>query len=185
MPVGSALLTAGWILLAGGYGRMRAGGRRLALGWLGMVLLTHFAALWEPRLLAVPYWLLLIGGIAIATPASLRPLSLSSLSAAIATVLLVWPGAFENAMDPLLATGLGAALVAVLLSPAGAETGVAVLAAAVGGYVLRSALGDVPAPPPDLEASYQLIGVALVAGYALAALRRRFIPRLWGGAARV
>lgn len=185
MPVGSALLTAGLLLLAGGHGKMRPVVRRASLLWLSAVLATHLAATWAPRLLAYSYVLLLVGGLALALPASLRPLSLSALSAALATVVLAWPGAFENALDPLLITGLGTALVAALLAPPGAETGVAVLAAGAGGILLRSRVGDLAAPPPSLEASWQLIGIALVAGYLLSLVRRRFAPRLWGGAAHV
>ncbi len=155
------------------------------LVWLGAVITAHLAALWIPSSLNWAYGLLCGGGLLLATPSSLRPLSLSALSAALATVLFVWPGAFENAVDPLLATGVAAAVAAVLLAPSGAETGVAVLAAALGGLILRSSVGELAAPPPNLETSYQLVGIALITGYALAALRRRLVPRLWGGAAHV
>ncbi len=185
LPVGSALLTAGWLLLAGGFGGLRRPLRRAALVVLGAVIAAHLAALWQPALLPWCFGVLCAGALALALPSSLHPLSLCALSAALATVVLIWPGSFENALDPLLATGLAAAAVAALLAPAGAEAGVAALAAAAGALLLRESLGDLAAPPPDLETGYQLIGVALVAGYALAALRRRIAPRLWGGAANV
>jgi hypothetical protein len=144
----------------------------------------HLLALWIPRALFWSYALLRAGAVALALPRGARPLSLSALAAALATVLLLWPAAFERALDPLLMSGLGAALVATLLAPTGSEVGVAALAAVAGGAILRSG-ATLSAPPPDLEASYQLIGVALAAGWLLSTLRKRFAPRLWGGAARV
>lgn len=159
--------------------------RRNLLAWLSGVLGIHLAALWLPQLLPWAYGFLLAGGLLFALPQSLRPLSLSALSAAIAAVLLVWPEAFESTPEPLLLCGLVAALAAALLAPSGAVTGIAALGAAASGFILAGGGAELAAPPPDLEANYQLIAVALVAGYLLASLRRRVVMRLRGGAAHV
>lgn len=181
MPTGSALLSATWLLLAGGYGRIGRRQRILVLGWLGAILLCHFASAYVGRFLPLALVLLALG----AAPQlrdSLQPLALSALSAATAAVLLIWPAAQAEGLDPILSAGCGAAAIAALLAPRRAVLGVAAFAALLGGYLLTTA-PDLGSASPDLEGRFQLLGAAGVLGVALGWIRDR-VRRPLGGVAR-
>lgn len=165
-----------WLFTLGGFFGYGPRMRILTAG-LALVLSAHLLSSRVPLLLPAGMWLLAALAVLPDLRQALRPVGLTTLSGATGLGLLGMQAARAFDVNPAVAGGLAASIVARLLGERGAAAATAAIAAMLlSAPGLLTRLGE-PLLIPTPEVRYQCLAAAVGAGLLLDRLRRMPLRR--------